>query len=131
MAHYAKINDDNVVERVEVLDDFYEWSDTGELDENRAVATLKKFFGDNTTWKKTSYNNNIRGKFAGVGDVYDPSLDKFVASKPAGMESWVLNTETLQWEPPTRRPPAGGSRGDGDRTWEWNETTKTWDEELQ
>ena len=98
MAHYAKINDDNVVERVEVLDDFYEWSDTGELDENRAVATLKKFFGDNTTWKKTSYNNNIRGKFAGVGDVYDPSLDKFIASKPAGMDSWVLNTETLHQE---------------------------------
>ena len=41
MAHYAKVNDDNVVERVEKLDDFYEWSDTGELDENRAVATLK------------------------------------------------------------------------------------------
>ena len=126
MAHYAKINDDNVVERVEVLDDFYEWSDTGELDENRAVATLKKFFGDNTTWKKTSYNNNIRGKFAGVGDVYDPSLDKFIASKPAGMESWFLNTETLQWEPPTPMPPS-----DETRTWQWNETTKTWDEELQ
>ena len=45
MAHYAKINDDNVVERVEVLDDFYEWSDTGELDENRAVATLKNSLG--------------------------------------------------------------------------------------
>ena len=126
MAHYAKINDDNVVERVEVLDDFYEWSDTGELDENRAVATLKKFFGDNTTWKKTSYNNNVRGKFAGVGDVYDPSLDKFIASKPAGMESWVLNTETLQWEPPTPMPPS-----DETRTWQWNETTKTWEEELQ
>ena len=126
MAHYAKINDDNVVERVEVLDAFYEWRDTGELEANRAVATLKKFFGDNTTWKKTSYNNNIRGKFAGVGDVYDPSLDKFIASKPAGMESWVLNTETLQWEPPTPMPPS-----DETRTWQWNETTKTWDEELQ
>ena len=42
------------------------------------------------------------------------------------MESWVLNTETLQWEPPTPMPPS-----DETRTWQWNETTKTWDEELQ
>ena len=41
MAHYAKINDDNVVERVEVLDDFYEWSDTGELISNLWVYNLE------------------------------------------------------------------------------------------
>ena len=45
MAHYAKINDDNVVERVEKLDDFYEWTDTGEVDESKAVAKLREFHG--------------------------------------------------------------------------------------
>ena len=126
MAHYAKIDDDNVVERVEKLDDFYEWTDTGELDEQRAITTLRKFFGAATNWVKTSYNANIRGMYAGVGDIYRPDLDKFVSAKPAGMDSWVLNEETLQWEPPTPMPPANE-----DRTWEWNETTKTWDEEKQ
>ena len=53
-------------------------------------------------------------------------LDKFVSAKPAGMNSWVFNDTTLQWEPPIAMPPA-----DGDRTWEWNETTQTWEEEKQ
>ena len=52
MAHYAKIDDDNIVERVEKLDDFYEWTDTGELDESRAVAKLRQFFGDFVNLKK-------------------------------------------------------------------------------
>ena len=126
MAHYAKINDDNVVERVEKLDDFYEWTDTGEVDESKAVAKLREFHGSNTNWVKTSYNNNIRGMYAGIGDIYRPDLDKFVSAKPAGMNSWVFNDTTLQWEPPIAMPPA-----DGDRTWEWNETTQTWEEEKQ
>ena len=87
MAHYAKINDDNVVERVEKLDDFYEWTDTGEVDESKAVAKLREFFGSNTNWVKTSYNNNIRGMYAGIGDIYRPDIDKFVSAKPAGMDS--------------------------------------------
>lgn len=126
MAHYAKINDDNVVERVEVLDDFYEWTDTGELDEARAVAKLREFHGPSTNWKKTSYNSTIRGKYAVVGGTYDTSKDAFIPPKPSNYPSWVLNETTLDWEPPTAMPPA-----DESRTWEWNETTQTWDEELQ
>ena len=126
MAHYAKISDSNVVEAVEVLDDFYEWTDTGELDENRAVAKLRSFHGSETNWKKTSYNQNIRGKFAGVGDTYDASKDKFVPPKPSAYPSWVLNSDDSDCEPPIPMPPA-----DETRTWEWNESTLSWDEEAQ
>ena len=61
MAHYAKIDENNVVERVEKLDDFYEWTDTGELSEQNAIAYLRKIWGESTNWVKTSYNANIRG----------------------------------------------------------------------
>lgn len=126
MAHYAKIDENNVVERVEKLDDFYEWTDTGELSEQNAIAYLRKIWGASTNWVKTSYNANIRGMYAGIGDIYRADLDKFVSAKPAGMDSWVFNEETLQWEPPIPMPPANE-----ERTWEWNEELQKWDEELQ
>ena len=126
MAHYAKIDENNVVERVEKLDDFYEWTDTGELSEQNAIAYLRKIWGESTNWVKTSYNANIRGMYAGIGDIYRADLDKFVSVKPAGMDSWVFNEETLQWEPPIPMPPANE-----ERTWEWNEELQKWDEELQ
>jgi|TARA_B100000035_G_scaffold138675_1_gene118190 hypothetical protein len=126
MAHYAKIDENNVVERVEKLDDFYEWTDTGELSEQNAIAYLRKIWGESTNWVKTSYNANIRGMYAGIGDIYRADLDKFVSAKPAGMDSWVFNEETLQWEPPIPMPPANE-----ERTWEWNEELQKWDEELQ
>ena len=126
MAHYAKIDENNVVERVEKLDDFYEWTDTGELSEQNAIAYLRKIWGESTNWVKTSYNANIRGMYAGIGDIYRADLDKFVSAKPAGMDSWVFNEEILQWEPPIPMPPA-----DETRTWEWNEELQKWDEELQ
>ena len=147
MAHYAKINDDNVVERVEVLDDFYEWSDTGELDENRAVATLKKFFGDNTTWKKTSYNNNIRGNYAGIGFTWDEENDEFIPPKPYA--SWTYSFTDHQWKAPLDHPLADISEDSTDQpeeitskpddeVWEyvWNEdayqadNTKGWEFKL-
>ena len=64
--------------------------------------------------------------YAGIGDIYRADLDKFVSAKPAGMDSWVFNEETLQWEPPIPMPPANE-----ERTWEWNEELQKWDEELQ
>ena len=126
MAHYAKIDENNVVERVEKLDDFYEWTDTGELSEQNAIAYLRKIWGASTNWVKTSYNANIRGMYAGIGDIYRADLDKFVSAKPAGMDSWVFNEETLQWEPPIPMPPANE-----EHIWEWNEELQKWDEELQ
>jgi hypothetical protein len=68
MAHFAEVDENNVVLRVLVTDNDYpaeghEW--------------LVDTFGG--TWIKTSYNANIRGKFAAIGDTYDETLDEFVA----------------------------------------------------
>lgn len=72
MAHFAKINDENIVEEVIVISN----------DDAPNEKAGKKFIADlgiEGNWIQTSYNNNIRGKFAGIGDSYDPVADVFVA----------------------------------------------------
>jgi hypothetical protein len=92
MAHYAFLDNNNVV--TEVI--------TG-IDETELIEGL-----DPETWygnfrgqvcKRTSYNNNIRKNYAGIGMIYDKILDAFIAQKPIveGKE-FVLNQDTCQWE---------------------------------
>lgn len=78
MAHYAEINQDNVVLRVVVVNDECEGSGTDAEKDVIGASWCAEFFGGGT-WKKTSYTGNYRGQFAGIGFVYDPVLDEFVA----------------------------------------------------
>ena len=55
------------------------------------------------TWKQTSYNNNIRQRYASIGDTYNADIDAFVCPKP--FASWTMNSENGEWEPPIERPP--------------------------
>ena len=106
MAHYARLDENNNVIGVHKLDDFYELNDFAELDERRAYARLKEIHGDDTIWKKTSYNDNISLRYASVGGSYDPINDVFIDPKP--YPSWVLNSETYIWEAPKAKPPTIG-----------------------
>jgi len=86
MAHWAEIDENNIVLRVTVgdnnkPDEGYQW-------------LIDNLGG---TWIKTSYNGNIRKNFAGVGDTYDEVRDAFIAPKP-DKGSFILNEETCQWE---------------------------------
>ena len=69
MAHFAEIDNTNKVLRVLVIDN---------AQEHRGQEFLAVDCGLGGTWIQTSYNANIRGKFAGIGDVYDPIKDEFV-----------------------------------------------------
>jgi hypothetical protein len=68
MAHFAEIDSDNKVLRVLVVDN---------SQEDRGQEFLANDLGFGGTWIQTSYNNNIRGKYAGIGDIYDPINDVF------------------------------------------------------
>jgi len=103
MAHFAEIDSNNVVTRVLVFNDTYTDSDCSAL-----------LGGD---WIQTSYNNNIRKNFAGIGYTYDSNLDAFISPKP--YNSWVLDTETCKWESPIEQP-------EGNYT--WNEENLNWEE---
>lgn len=70
MAHFAELDENNIVLRVLVIDNQHE--DNGQ-------QFLAETLGLGGTWKQTSYNGKIRGKFAGVGDTYDADLDEFVS----------------------------------------------------
>jgi len=76
MAHFAEIDNTNKVLRVLVVDN---------LEEHRGQEFLAEDLGLGGTWIQTSFNENIRGKFAGMGDIYDPINDVFVA--PVAEES--------------------------------------------
>lgn len=108
MAHWAEIDDNNIVIRVVVCDNNDPNGDEG-----------YQWLVDNLggTWVKTSYNGNIRKNFAGAGHVYDQDRDAFVPPRP--YESWVLNEDTCLWEPPHPYPLDG-------QNYIWDETTTSW-----
>lgn len=70
MAHFAQVKD-NVVTQVIVV------NNEEVPDEATGIAFCKSLFGEDTEWVQTSYNNNFRGTFAGVGMIYDPVADEF------------------------------------------------------
>lgn len=117
MANFAKLDDQNIVIEVNavanaVIDDlpFPESEIVG-------IAFLTDWSGGYTNWKQTSYNANFRKNYAGIGYTYDSVLDAFVPPKP--YPSWLLNTETCQWQPPTPYPSDGN-------VYTWDEATQSW-----
>lgn len=78
MAHFAKINDENIVEQVIVINN--EVLENKEFPESEpiGIAFCKSIYGEDTEWKQTSYNANFRGRYAGPGILYDSISDEFV-----------------------------------------------------
>ena len=105
MAHFAEINEDNIVLRVIVVSNDLE--ETGE-----------QWCSDNLggTWKQTSYNHNIRKQFAGIGYTYDVVKDIFIQPQP--FSSWVLN-EDSDWVAPVEYPSDG-------KNYLWDEDSLSW-----
>lgn len=116
MAHFAQINEDNIVTQVIVVAN----QDTADKDgvENEAIGAqfCNNLLGGN--WKQTSYNGRIRKNYAGIGYKYDATLDAFIPPQP--FNSWVLDETTCQWKAPVDYPTDGGR-------YSWNEETLTWD----
>jgi hypothetical protein len=88
MAHFAEIDENNIVLRVLVTDNNDPNGDEG-------YQWLLDNLGG--TWIKTSYNGNIRKNFAGIGYVYDAVRDAFIPPKPE-TDQWILNENTCNWE---------------------------------
>jgi hypothetical protein len=88
MAHWAEIDENNVVLRVLV-------GDNNDPNGDEGYQWLIDNLGG--TWVKTSYNANIRKNYAGVSFIYDETRDAFIPPMPDGI-GWVLNEETCQWE---------------------------------
>jgi hypothetical protein len=111
MAHYAFLDDNNVVTEVIVG-----------IDENELIEgkSPEEWYGEFRGQRcvRTSYNGNIRKNYAGISYRYDEDLDAFIPPKP--FDSWVLNTDTCNWEAPIPYP-------DGDLMYSWNEEVGDWE----
>lgn len=107
MAHFAELDNNNIVLRVIVVDD------ANEVD---GENWCNNFAGGN--WKQTSYNGTIRYNYAGIGDTYDAEADAYYAPEP--FPSWSLDSNYI-WQPPTPCP--------GDK-YGWDEDTLSWVEEV-
>jgi hypothetical protein len=121
MAHFAKLNSDNVVVHVSVVDNWNVTDGNGDEQESVGVAYLESLYGveSGITWKQTSYNGNMRKNYAGIGFTYDENLDAFIPPKP--FASWILNEVTCQWKAPVPMPT------DGNR-YAWDEATLSWEQ---
>tara|TARA_R110000737_G_scaffold348130_1_gene381293 strand:+ start:928 stop:1293 length:366 start_codon:yes stop_codon:yes gene_type:complete len=118
MAHFAKLNSDNIVTTVIVVNNTTIQDANGVEQEQIGVDFINGLYGTSDVWKQTSYNRNFRKNFAGLNFIYDETRDAFIQPQP--YNSWVLNNSTCIWEAPVSHP------GDGKR-YVWNETTTAWD----
>jgi len=87
MAHFAWLDDNNVVYQVSVVDNVNLLDADGNESEAIGIAYLTSVHGSGKTWKQTSYNANFRSKYAGIGDTYDAVNDVFVAPEVTESES--------------------------------------------
>ena len=118
MAHYAFLDDNNIVTEVIVGRD--------ESDGTDYEVVYGNFRGQ--TCKRTSYNTSgnahsdsgtpFRGNYAGIGYTYDETNDVFYAPKP--YDSWVLDQTKWIWKAPVDYPSDG-------KDYTWNEETTSWD----
>ena len=104
MAHFAQLDENNVVTQVIVVgnDDIKDVN--GNEVESIGVAFCQKLLGADTNWKQTSYNSNMRVRYAGIGYSYNAELDAFVAPQPYA--SWTLDSGTADWVSPLGAAPA-------------------------
>ena len=123
MAHFAQLDQNSMVTTVIVVNndaiDNLPFPDS----EPVGVVFCQSLYGADTVWKQTSYNANFRYNYAGIGFTFDAAAQPdgaFIAPQP--FPSWVLNTQTYQWEPPVPMPTVP----DGYYA-VWDEIAEEWD----
>tara|TARA_R100000773_G_scaffold23816_1_gene20977 strand:+ start:1312 stop:1755 length:444 start_codon:yes stop_codon:yes gene_type:complete len=144
MAHFAKINENNIVTKVITISNDVLIDNNGEEQEQLGIDFLNNLYKtDNVIWKKTSYNTYngkhyyenesgervesedqskaFRKNHAGIGHTYDATRDAFIRPKP--YDSWVLNETTCDWDAPISEPSDG-------KNYKWDESSNSWVEET-
>ena len=103
MAHFAQLDSNNVVTQVIVVSNDDTSDSNGTETESIGVAFCQKLLGADTNWKQTSYNGNMRVRYAGIGYSYNAELDAFVPPQPYA--SWTLDSDTADWVSPLGAAP--------------------------
>ena len=120
MAYFAQLDEHSIVLQVIVVGNDTINNLPFPESEPVGVAFCKSLFGADTIWAQTSYNANFRYNYAGIGYTFDATPTPngvFIPPKP--YPSWLLNTNTFQWEPPVPYPNDG-------KMYYWDEETQSW-----
>jgi hypothetical protein len=117
MAHFAKLDENNIVLMVCAVNNAELLDEHGIESENKGIEFLINWSDGYTNWKQTSYNASFRKNYASIGDRYDSNLDAFIPQQP--FPSWTLDMETCRYIPPFPFPE------DGYRYY-WDEENITW-----
>lgn len=120
MAHFAQINENNLVLQVIVIDNSVVEDLPFPESEPIGVAFCQELFGTDTNWVQTSYNASFRYNYAGTNYVFDSTptpYGVFISPKP--YPSWLLNTETYKWQAPVPYPNDG-------KSYYWDEQAQEW-----
>lgn len=117
MAHFAKLDDNNVVIDVNVVDNAMLNNLEFPESEPIGIEYLTWWSGGHSNWRQTSYNNKFRKRYAGIGWIYDANRDAFIYPKP--FDSWIMNEETCMWEAPIPYPDDGNNYAWIDEQWEY------------
>jgi hypothetical protein len=133
MASFAKLNINNIVERVESVVNEVLKDSNGIEQEVIGIQFLKNLYNEvNSVWKQTSYNTRggihllggipFRKNHAGIGHTYDEVRDAFIPPKP--YNSWILNEQTCNWEVPIPKPT---KQLEENQYYFWNESIINWE----
>jgi hypothetical protein len=125
MAYFAKLGTGNIVEKVISINNSVIKDANGVEQEQLGNDFINKLYNTRDVWKQTSYNNNIRKNYAGIGYHYDQARDAFIAPKP--FNSWILNEDTCRWEAPVALPELTQEQIDNKNYYAWNEQIKNWE----
>lgn len=117
MAHFAELDENNIVTRVIVVNNLELLDEAGEEQESKGIDFCKSLLGGN--WIQTSYSGTFRVRFAGQGYTYSEYHDAFIAPKPYA--SWLFNDNSLDWYAPVPYPEDG-------KYYYWNEELINWEE---
>ena len=116
MAHFAKLDEDGLVLEVHTLNNEVVNNLPFPESEPVGVQFYIEWSGGYSNWKQTSYNNNFRKSYAGIGYTYDAGLDAFITPQP--YPSWALDANA-DWQAPVPMPDDGKMYG-------WDEATLSW-----
>jgi hypothetical protein len=120
MAHFAQLDENNVVMNVIRVADHVILDENGNESEEIGINYLKSIISGNYKWVQTSYNDNIRYRYAHIGGIYDEESDAFYFKKP--YPSWTINRDEFGWDPPSPKP----EEQEG-YVIQWNEDNVSWE----
>lgn len=111
MAHFAQIDENNIVVNILVVPD---------EQQHRGADYLSQDLGLGGRWIQTSYNGTVRKMFAGLNYIYNEELDVFLPPKP--FPSWIVDPQLKEWVAPIERPEEISGTALG-----WNEEEQIWE----